>query len=270
MALHIQTTQAAVNNPTPFTLSPVNTAMVMDDFDQDGFEDLFIMSDAEVLVATAKDLQDLNDGMSIGPATALPTSDHATDFDPTSGDFNSDGLIDVAWVGIDRTVHFATVCPGPVAGTICSDAAAFEILLDPLQSQQTPIRNPAESGCTNRSALAAGQFDPESFDGDGLLQFICTQTGTKGIPTIRLRQDGTSLRVTGRCRRAQPIAKTVVAGTNERECRNTASRLRPGRKTRLVWRLGPGSLGHGLDFSLRLYRQSLAESLIRRRTIVRK
>ncbi len=215
MALHIQTTQASVNNATPFTLSPVNTALVMDDFDQDGFEDLFIMSDTEVLVATARNLQDLNQGMSIGPATTLPTSDYATDFDPASGDFNSDGLIDVAWVGNDRTVHFATVCPGPVAGTICSEAATFEILLDPLKSQATPILNPGESGCTNRSALAAGQFDPTSYDGDGLLQFICTQIGTSQNPnnpiTARWYQFEGDWSMTG----GKPIAQEVVANTND-------------------------------------------------------
>ena len=181
MSLHIQTTQGSVNNPTPFTLSPVKTALAMDDFNQDGFDDLFIMSETEVLVASADDLLNLNAGMRFGPAKTLPTTDYATDFDPTSGDFNNDGLVDVAWIGNDRTVHFATVCPGSVAGTICSEAEEFEVLLDPLESQTKPILYPVESVCLDRSAVTAGLFDPKSYNGHGLVQFVCIQTGTNQL-----------------------------------------------------------------------------------------
>ncbi len=183
MSLHIQELKSGVNHATQFKMSAASTALAMDDFNKDGFDDLFIMSDKELIAATAKNLANVNQGMVFGKATTLPSVNLATDFDPTTGDFNSDGLVDVAWIGDDRTVHFATVCPGPVPGTICSDAEKLEILLDPLQSQAVPITLPSgQSGCTNRSALVSGQFDPQSFDGDGLIQFVCTYAGNRVNP----------------------------------------------------------------------------------------
>ena len=70
------------------------------------------MSDSQLGVATATDVNDKQQGMTFGPFTTLPATDLAARTDPTSGDFNGDGLVDVAWIAMDNTVHFATVCPG--------------------------------------------------------------------------------------------------------------------------------------------------------------
>ena len=98
------------------------------------------MSDAEMIVATAENLADSNGGMRFGPATSISAS-LAARSDPSTGDFNADGLTDVAWIGADYTVHFATVCPGDVGSTICSGKTALQVLLDPDHSQADPIRN---------------------------------------------------------------------------------------------------------------------------------
>ncbi len=171
MALHIQSTQNGANTATPFTMSASNTAVAMDDFNQDGFEDLFIMSDAEVLVATANDVTDSNQGMSFGPKTALPSSNYAAISDPATGDFNKDELEDVAWIAKDQTVHFATVCPGDVAGTVCAGAAPGQVILDPLQSRATVISTPIQpaqcfASAFGRSgvALTAGDFAGDGSD----------------------------------------------------------------------------------------------------------
>ena len=148
----------------------------MDDFNLDGFADLFIMSDTEMLVATAANVNDNNAGMVFGPALTFPASSFATNFDPTSGDFNGDGLKDIAWISSDYTVHFATVCPGPVADTICAGKESLDLLLDPLQSRAVPIRVtpelPGAGGCArNAFAVVAGNFS--SNPADDLLVLDC-------------------------------------------------------------------------------------------------
>jgi hypothetical protein len=70
MALHIQSTHDIANSAWPFTMSAEYTAVAMDDFNQDGFEDLFIMSQAEMLVATATNVGDRNSGFVFGAVTA--------------------------------------------------------------------------------------------------------------------------------------------------------------------------------------------------------
>ena len=172
------TIRNVTNNDTTrsdFSMSAVQTAMAMNDFNQDGFEDLFIMSDAEVMVATADDVANRGDGMRFGAPTALPSDDYASMYDPATGDLNADGFQDVAWIGNDFTVHFATVCPGAVDGTICAGKEELEILLDPLQSQSVPINltpSWANNGCIqNVHALAAGNFTVD--EADGLLVFDC-------------------------------------------------------------------------------------------------
>ncbi len=109
--------------------------------------------------------------------------------DPTVGDFNNDGNLDVAWMGTGfssgdtPSVHLATICPGSAPNTVCDSASPFAIKLS--SSTITPS---APSGsivtvggkCTQNSnnqdgsevrapamAVAAGQFDGTG--GDELL-----------------------------------------------------------------------------------------------------
>ncbi len=184
MALYIQSTISPVNIPTAFSLSAINTALAKADFNRDGLDDLFIMSNSEVVAATAKDVTNINDGMKIGPATALPSTEYESLFtDPTTGDFNHDGLMDVAWIDQGFTVRFATVCPGAVQNTICSDAAELQILLDPQQSQANPIVRPPNSN--GPIVPVGGRFDV-AVEGDGLVLVYATDD-TPNNTTVRAR-----------------------------------------------------------------------------------
>jgi hypothetical protein len=158
------------------------------DFDGDGFDDLFISTDEWTYVATAVDTSSPSSGIKI--VASLQTGSGLTPMaDPTVGDFNNDGNLDVAWMGTGFTdgntpvVHLATVCAGPVANTICDGASSFAIKLS-----SATIAPSAPSGsivtvggkCTQNDnnqdgselrapamAVAAGQFDGTG--GDELL-----------------------------------------------------------------------------------------------------
>ncbi len=148
------------------------------DFNQDGFDDLFIISDEWAYVATAQDTSKPANGVVIRSSFKF---DETAMADPAIGDFNADGNLDVAWMGASFTagaipaVHFATICAGPVAGTICAGAASFAI-----KSSSAVIAPKAPTGslvtvggkCTENDnnqagselrapamAVAAGQYD---------------------------------------------------------------------------------------------------------------
>ena len=97
------------------------------DFDKDGYDDILVMNWEQAAVSTAKDVKSPGDGLVSGPWIYYP---HAVTpvGEPAVGDFNADGLLDVAWIGADRlkggglSVFFATVCPGKVPGPICKEA----------------------------------------------------------------------------------------------------------------------------------------------------
>ena len=136
----------------------LNTAVAMDDYTQDGYQDLVIMTNAGMLLATAKDVNDFSQGIKFGPFTPMPKGGLAASSDPVSGDFNGDGLLDVAWVG-GGSMHYATVCPAVQAASgICGGKKPLTVLIDPLKSQTTPI-TPVSGSCPhNVLALAAGNF----------------------------------------------------------------------------------------------------------------
>ncbi len=127
--------------PITVNHSPDNTQLAIADFDYDGFDDVFFINRTSIQIFTAHDTSDPTQGMrSVGGlSTTLPTGAHRAPInEPTTGDFNGDGLLDVAWIGGDfpnhagiLSVFFATVCPGPVTGTLCDGANTFDLILDP-------------------------------------------------------------------------------------------------------------------------------------------
>ncbi|MCP4577967.1 MAG: hypothetical protein GY846_16960 [Deltaproteobacteria bacterium] len=173
-----------------FTLSPVQwlTAAVAD-FNMDGFDDVLVMNMEKAAVATAKDVKKPQDGLMFGPWIETARYEDlmlAPLCEPTVGDFNADGLLDLAWIGAwlgphrtgaDESVRysqlqvlFATVCPGRVPGTICEEADPLEIILNPLSAQPIPL--PAtiltDVNCMiPANALATGDYLPGP--GDELL-----------------------------------------------------------------------------------------------------
>jgi hypothetical protein len=155
MSLHIQSPNFAGNIPVAFAMSAANTAVAMDDFNQDGFEDLFIMSNAEMMVAAANDVTDVNAGMQLGAKTAHTGG---AERDPVTGDFNADGILDVAWLG-NGQINFASVCPDSVANTICSGKQPLDVVL----------LAGTVGGFSSPRTLAAGRFG--NYDGSGLMVF---------------------------------------------------------------------------------------------------
>jgi len=155
---------------------------VVDDFDRDGLDDVLVMNGDKAFVVSAPSAGSTipRSGPSVSTGAARTPMG-----EPVVGDFNADGLSDVAWPaatvssgspqGSATKVHFATVCPGSVSGTVCSGRSRFEIVLDPLSSQtiqlqSTPIVFESQipcsattSGTTSTTvyplmALAAGDF----------------------------------------------------------------------------------------------------------------
>ena len=184
MALWVQDTPNNLKKGTVFSLDDAHrTAMAMDDFNLDGFDDVVILSNSGMMAATAVDVNDPDQGMAVGQLTAFSDSDFAPWSDPATGDLNADGIKEVAWIGYDYTVHFASVCPGSISGTVCDGKNAFDLVLDPLQSQTNPLKvrkndpfQPMRSGCNNAYALSIGDFTDHK--GDGLVVFDCRAPGT--------------------------------------------------------------------------------------------
>jgi len=152
-----------------FFASAKQTAMAMADFNQDGLEDLFILNDTQAFVATATDVYSPTAGMTFGQRMELGSTTLAPAVEPVTADFNDDGLIDVAWIGQDSTLYFATVCPGSVMGTPCDGKAALDVVLNPLNARKNVITPPNASCWVNSSqskqALAAGNFFVDASSG---------------------------------------------------------------------------------------------------------
>ena len=157
-----------------------NLATVAADFDGDGFDDILVMngqgyeSDNEgAFVVTASDTSDPGQGFALGPMTRSDAS-RTPQGEPAVGDFNGDGIKDVAWPaaifanGSQMSVRFASVCPGAVANTICANASRFQVIFDPLSSQPlsfgTTIQTGTDGTIIPLIAVAAGRFDDSGLD----------------------------------------------------------------------------------------------------------
>lgn len=171
------------------------------DFNADGFDDLFVISDKSAYVVTAEDVDTPSAGIRIASSMTFNETPMA---EPAVADFNDDGNLDVAWMGASFTsgavpvVHLATVCTGPIAGTICAGANSFT-----LKSTNATIAPKAPSGalvavggpCTkndnNQSgnelrspamAVAAGQYDGSP--GDELLVAALYEDANKNCKVV--------------------------------------------------------------------------------------
>ncbi len=121
----------------PFTFDAQYVHLAIDDFDLDGFDDILVLNHNEMQVFSAADTTGGSDTLRHG-SPVLTGGPKVPINEPTTGDFNGDGIIDVAWIGGNFTGHsgelsvfFASVCPGDVAGTLCQGHNTFDIILDP-------------------------------------------------------------------------------------------------------------------------------------------
>ena len=172
MALYVSDLDMTTPEMYSLALSPFNIGIVMADFNLDGFQDLLLMGEneghtsLELVAATAVDINDRSQGLAFGPKTQS-NGVRAPLTDAMTGDFNADGLLDVAWGSLANVVEFATVCPGNVAGTVCAGKQPLEIIPNPLQSQAQPIQGDIGE-CLY---VAAGRFG--DFQRDSLVAFDC-------------------------------------------------------------------------------------------------
>ncbi len=128
--------------PISFNATQAKYAQIaIADFNFDDFDDIIILTYEKVVVATATDVATPGDmtvySFDIDLATRKPLND------PTTGDFNGDGIIDVMWIGGnfdagtttdrgDLTVWAMSVCPGDVADQpVCDGATAFQVVENP-------------------------------------------------------------------------------------------------------------------------------------------
>ena len=180
--------------------------LVVDDFDLDGFDDLLLVIDNQgnpnrpglaggyLQVYSAGDTTqccdaELYDSLRLpgSPATRVPTND------PTTGDFNGDGIKDVAWIGgaVDPagfgsgslSVFFASICPGDVPGSpVCEGAEPFEIVFDPAAALfpnvsgatstiVLPNATLAQDACTQNTGGRLGALAMGNFVNNGLGAF---------------------------------------------------------------------------------------------------
>jgi hypothetical protein len=150
-------------------------AMAMADFDLDGYQDVFVITPTFARIYSAKCTNDpfasctdpISDGLAAGPQHSVSTDWWASP--PVTGDFNGDGIIDVAWptyASVNGTVNilvkFMSVCPAAgatVLGQSCSQP--FQII----ESTSSTINTGGVLNLTKAStprpyiALTANNFD---------------------------------------------------------------------------------------------------------------
>jgi hypothetical protein len=185
--------------------SPMWTQLLLADFDQDGFDDVFQNHGGGYAIHTASHLQKPADGLKRVAFQGIPGDVSALLSPPVAGDFNGDGAMDIAWLASQPkdnspiSIYLISVCPRPgveINGNTCQ--RPFQVI--PVSSvdyaQQaidTGARlnwpSPGCSGCPdsmNQFALAAGNFDGR----------FTAMSGTHRDELVFVRSDQWQLEVT--------------------------------------------------------------------------
>src|SRR5262245_18470977 len=167
--------QSGTSTDQSFSVPSLFAQIVVADVDGDGFDDIVLYSDDALVVYKHADPNAQARGVVEASRLGLG-SQYLPYAEPVVGDFNGDGAVDIAWVGLDESsgiwsVHFASVCPAKdavVLGQICT--SALQIIpsthtisnATPVGGQVEPRTGPtltgSESG-TLHVALTAGDYD---------------------------------------------------------------------------------------------------------------
>jgi len=147
--------------------NPQWTQLAVGDFNYDGYDDLVFLNIDAIQVYTAVDPTDPGKGIErIGSANTRLSSGalRAPINTPVTGDFNGDGIMDVAWIGGNfpqqtgtLSVFFASICPGSVTDTLCEGKQPFQVILDPAHELF-----PNVSGATSTIALDNATLTPNA------------------------------------------------------------------------------------------------------------
>jgi VCBS repeat protein len=159
---------------------------VVADFNSDGYDDVFVVVEGYAAILTARDVDDQTQGLENAAWTqSAPTAQPISE--PAVGDFNNDGIPEVAWVagqaggydasgGGTETVYFASVCLMPNAA--CTGGHAnVHIDSQTISLGTTTVSKEFAQFCEGTAALAAGHFFSDEAGGDQL--FIALTTTVK-------------------------------------------------------------------------------------------
>lgn len=145
--------------------NPQWTQLAVGDFNYDGYDDLVFLNTDHMNVFTAVDPTDPSKGIKQVASVDTRLSSGALRAPintPVTGDFNGDGIMDVAWIGGNfqqqtgtLSVFFASICPGSVTGTICEGKQPFQVILDPAHELFPDV-----SGATSTIALDNATLTP--------------------------------------------------------------------------------------------------------------
>ena len=161
LALYIHDPEDRSNkSQTDLTTNANFSQIALADFNGDGYADIIFLNQGSASVLTAQNPNDASQGLAFGPPLVLP-DDYAPQGTPVSGDFNGDGVVDVAWPVIFNelwAVAVASVCPAAgvtVLGQTCSQA--LQIILSPHTILN--LGDPGLAPSAPSLPLAAGDYD---------------------------------------------------------------------------------------------------------------
>jgi len=159
-------------------INPEWVQLAVGDLNYDGYDDLVFLNRNVIQVYTAVDPADPTQGIQrvASANTRLPSGALRAPINrPVTGDFNGDGIMDVAWIGGDfpnktgtLSVFFASICPGSVTNTLCEGKQPFQVIVDPASALF-----PGVSGATSTIALDDATLTPT---GCGVVQTARTQS----------------------------------------------------------------------------------------------
>ena len=161
LALYIHDLEDASNNSqTNLTTNANFSQIALADFNGDGYADIIFLNQGSARVLTAHNSNEASQGLAFGPPLVLP-DDYAPQGTPVIGDFNGDGVVDVAWpVILNELWAVAVASVGPavgvtVLGQTCSQA--LQIILSPHTILN--LGAPGLAPSAPSLPLAAGDYD---------------------------------------------------------------------------------------------------------------
>ena len=160
----------------PFTtglgFKPGFTRLAIDDFDLDGFDEVFLIGpfldssfNPILEIYEAVDVKDVSQGLT-ARNSLLPANQNNTmpRSEPVTGDFNGDGIIDVAWIGGadnggDLEIFIASICPNDRVTVLGQACETLKPVMTPVSIKTELTWAKLSNDAFPDVALVAGNFD---------------------------------------------------------------------------------------------------------------